>query len=820
MGYREALSKVNRYADELEDYKLNLKDSKIFGALNFNPKAIMGTLAGGMGLKAATLASGTADAGTLLSTLHPVLGPALMGSLLLRAGTQLFSGQKSLTDLKSQKAAIQDSPSILNIGDIIKTSSIGMNSASKSLMNNAMLMTAGGALVGGDMGHALMNASSIPYLASGATSATTNPLRTATAVAGGAHALGLIGGEAGKSMSPMIAGMAYAPKILGGIVGGGTNLAGSLISSAGFGGAGKLVSDAGTGIMNASSGLTNMALADPTTALITGLLTNFIASPMITKGMNFIKEQAGGQKLLKSTSKMRPQMKPAHMLEKQYSRTIFLDTQVNMLGQSGQLKTGEWMMLSYLGAIEKSTSLIRFIAEYIQEHQESKKYSKDSNQNLIQGKFLQAGEEGGDLSGGYTKPDNLEDYTGWRKSYIGFKQKINEKVFNFSKMLEIGSSFMDPLSYLIGGEQSPFAKWQKMKEDENFTNTAKEISSKTGLNLSGIIAMETSGTELANLGETTEEKLLSVTVGMFELQRMSLPKLIDIANAMGVEQESSITGKFAEIQEAIEAKRNTVETTNFEDIIQTMTEIKFLPAIAGGLGLLIGGPIGAALATGVTAASSPLATYKEIQKEKAGLNKTFEDTLEAESAAGGDVDLVLSQLYGGSISHGGGGGSGGFTNTDSLTLNSIYSQITNVIRILKSKKEGAFVSFSDMSLDRLDKFTAQFNKIKDCVCDKDCGNCESGGTGKWLKEIYKIIRDKLVEIWNKPLGESPILKLAVSGWDKIKDIWDKIKDKSQDFLDFFADGIENMYTKISDFINQPLTNSPIYNISMDAFSKI
>ena len=593
MGYREALQKINRYSQNFENYKYDLQGNSIARALNFDPRVKMGLPMAGLGLKMAAIDAMKANPGDLLHGLAPELGTALLMSIPLRTATQNLQKERSFNELRAEEAILKNNPTSITVGDIVKTGSLGQEKLSKSIINNSMLMTAAGAL--SDI-PALTTAGLYGYTAGNLMG---GPLRAASSLAGLGHMIsGHFGAEVAKNANPLTAGMAYMPTILGKTGSAVLHTGGFLAKGLGATSVGDMLYKGGEQLSTTGAGLTKSALADPTVAIVTGVLTMMIANPAINKLMEKVKSTASGQNLLKNSTKRRPQIKMSTTLERTYSKTLMMDSQVSMLGNTGQLKTGEWLTLTYLGAIEKSVSLIGFIAEYIQDKRTSEQYSSDMVQNNIQTKFSQEGVEGGDLSGGYNPTKAEVEIAampeGFAKKIAELKYGAMKRVMGASKWMEKAALFTDIPGLILGGKNSPYAKLKAMREEEEFLETAKEVSKETGLNLGGVIAMETSATELANQGETAADKTVSILSGLYELQRIQTGKVIDIADILGVTKEDSYLGKFAEVMEETRKAKNEREKGLIEEILQTVAETPLGPLLLGGAAAGAVGSAGAA----------------------------------------------------------------------------------------------------------------------------------------------------------------------------------------------------------------------------------
>ncbi len=565
MAYQDALRRINKYEDERKEHEYDLRDNSIMNILNFNPKAALSLGLSGGALRAIATSGNATN--SMLSSISPYAGMAALATLPLR-GLQQSSQAKNIdTQIKSQQALNQESPKDLKIADITKTYGLGAKKISNTAMNTSMAMLAAGALTGNS---ALSTAALAPMGVAGLTG---GPLRAATTAAGFANYAGLIGKTA--AASPITAGMAYAPTVVGGVASTALNGLGGLANMAGLTKAGTALGTAAGGVSTGAAGITAAGLANPMIGMVAGMVTLMIAQPMVSKIMNKITAAATGSKMLSKEKGQRPRVKSASQLTKQFSQTAFLDQQVNMLGMQGRLKTGEWLQLSYLGAIERSVSLLGFVVEHIQQIQSQKDNGTDNVLDSMQFKYQQSGHDEEDLSGGYSKTDpqsEIDDMgEGFGKLFAQLKKGAMDKALSFTKKADLITSFMSPLDYFKSGSQNPFNKLSAQKEEDNFNDTAKKVSTSTGISLGGIIALETSATSLANMGESSEDKSVALLSGIFEVEKIAAFKLMDIANYLGIEKEDSFMGKFQEIMD--EAEKGE-EKSKWQKV---MDDIKGLP---------------------------------------------------------------------------------------------------------------------------------------------------------------------------------------------------------------------------------------------------
>lgn len=646
MSYQTAMKRINELEEQLQIQNESIRDNKLTNSLNFNPKVKMGLGLGAAGIRA--IAGSTAGAAGALGAISPIASAALMGTMPFMAASQMAQDRKRTTEFKAERELHQRSAIDIRGADILKTGSLVGGKASQIGMNQFMALLAAGALTGNS---GLTNAGMAAYGASGVAKAASNPLKAATAGMG-LHAM--LSAAPGTTVNPITASMAAAPAVLGGVAGGamkGLGWAATQAGSLSTGMAGSALTGAGGGLtamggatQAGGSSLMAMGLTTPMLAVAMGLVTTFLVSPKIQKIMEKVHSKATGQELLRGgAAHQRPRIQQAHMIAQKYSTTRALDQQVNMLGQGQQLKVGEWLQLSYLGAIEKNTSMNRFMVEYIQEMDNEKRTSSDMTQNSMQSSLGHSGHREVDLSGGFQDVDPIDMMEpGLAKSMAQLKRMSMGAVVGVGNLVEQYGSFVDPMAYIKGGEDNPFAKYQRMEDDRLFDDTVERYSVETGLSTSFVNALETSASAVANMGESSQDKLVALAGYNFEVNKISAFKLLDIAKAMGIDEQDSFMGKFRDIMIDAENNRDTRKKTGVTGMVRDLTEgisnIPFLPALLAGGAVLSGGvglAGGAAMMAAPAVGALGMDLYSRFKGRKKGENtlKTGEEALDSVDTA-------------------------------------------------------------------------------------------------------------------------------------------------------------------------------------------
>jgi hypothetical protein len=626
MSYHSALKKVQQYEEDLALQQQAIQDNAITRHLNFNPKYKVGLGLGTAGLRmsAGTLAHvASNDPSGLAATISPAASYALAAAMPLTGVSQMAQDRKRVLDFKAQREALNSSPSTLSAADALKSGGLIGGRLSQVGMNSFMATMAAGALT---------NSPGLTSAAGGIFAGSrmlTNPFNAA------AGALGLMNMGGGGNM--FTAGTAAAPAVLGHVAGAGLSGAGWLAGKTGFGGAASLLADSGKTVADAGTHLMSSALGGNIPALMAGILTTMVVSPKISKLMTKITSKASGQQLLKEGAYQRPRTQSAHLIAEKYSTTRALDQQVNMLGQSQQLKMAEWLQLSYLGAIEKNTSMNRYMAEFIQEQAAEKTLGADTTQDNIQGSLNQTGIPGLDLSGGFQDTDEIDSMPdGISKWFAQKKRSINKAIVGTGEFVEKYSAFLDPMAYLKSGDDNPFQKYKRIEEDKLREKTTERMSEKTGLSVSFINALETSATEVANMGASSQDKLVALAGYNFEVNKISAFKLLDIANALGIDQEGSFMGKFRDAMDELESEKDKRKTDGWtggiRGTLEGVSKIPFLPAIIGGAAGIMTGGLGAAVGAAAAPAIGALAMDKwsRLKGKSKGSNtlKTDDEVLD------------------------------------------------------------------------------------------------------------------------------------------------------------------------------------------------
>ncbi len=742
MSYRRAIQLANRYDNEHEQELEALRQNALLNKLNFSPKAGMGILGLSLGSRVGTMGSIGAAEGSLMDTLGPLAGYGLMASLPLRAMSQFKTDSKRQTDLKKQRALLEQSPGSITTGDIIKAGSLNSQGVSKGAMSTFMGMSAAGALTGSQ---ALQDAAMAPYMVSGLTG---GPLRALSSLGGMGAMAGYGMGSGAKAAAlanvsnPMMAGMAMLPGMLGSAVGGGVSGLGSLAGAAGFGSVGSAATTAaaaipasgiagslaagGAGIAKGAGAITAMGLANPVVGLLTGALTMALAQPVVTKAMDKIKEGAGGQTLLKSGSSLRPRVESSGEIQRRYSLTSFLDGQTNRLIMSGTIDAGTGVILGYLNAIEKHVSGVDYMVEWFQTQNADRTVSSNLAQNSLQTQFGHSGDQMGDLSQKYNGPDDGIDTSTWSGRAQAATTNVFKKVVNAGEILSIVGSFFNPIDYMKGGTDSPFAKLRSHNEENQFQDTINKVSNLTGIPTSFLVAMETSATSLANMGETSQDKTVMLLGGIHELQRFSAFRLQDIANAMGIQEEDSLMGAIDAVRNEGDTRSNINGTRGFFGEAREQIAGSGMASIAGTVGgLALGGPLGALLGLGLTGiAPNILESLRDRSRRKRGEIKNFSDVLDDN-----EDGEVLS-----SVPEVGRGIMGGVINN---TYNNDNSSIDNTsIDNTSIDNSSSNVNGSKNSLaiwkkfnPRLKTITKLLREIRDCVCEDCCDETKTKITG-------------------------------------------------------------------------------------------
>ena len=757
MAYQQALSQIANIRLELDDYNRRLRESKLYNNLNFNPKAVMGTTIGSGLLRGGTattvgMADSAAGAGSeILDTIGPGLGYALLGSLPFLGGTQLSNNRKREAEMNAQQKLMNHSARNANISDILKSGTTAVGSAGNTTRNTAAVLMASGALT---QNAALSGAGMGVYAGSGLLS---NPVRMLATGMGINH---YMSGVAGAS-NPMIAGMAAGPSALGHLGGWSLNGLGHAANAFGFTGAGSALGTGGAAIIKGGAAASKMALAGgPMAAIAVGVATTLVTAPIFKKIMTKINENSTGQQLLNNHSRRRPRVNPAHTLARQYSTTSGLDQQVQMMISTGALKTEYGIQFGYLSAIEKNTSLNRFMVEYIQEQQNYKEDGSADTSDNFQRAFRQTG-NGRNYSGAFIQEDNLdydENASGLFQGYQKFRTGLAKRITGAAQGVQTLASFTDILGYFKGGEDSPIAKYRRKQEENSLNRTAEVYSERTGLSIGSINALETSATDLANMGESSIDKLLAVSSGNFEVNKISAFKLMDIAQALGIEQENSFMGKFRDLHNAINNNRTLDINGNernpqgfFGDIAGGIASVPYLGTALAGAGVLATGGIGGALAGLAIPAAAGIKSYfndKRLARERRIL--TSEDSLE-ELEAGGHIEGMLPKMGAGLRGMFARNRTTNINNTTNVTGDAfptgasssidehqkelakeekenkeynkrlqMYKDIHAINHRISHKSEGAYINYSKDANKRLNKFSKQFKKLYKC-CDSNSG---------------------------------------------------------------------------------------------------
>jgi len=610
MAYMDALKAIQKRQSEFDDYTDAIHNNKFMSKLNFDPKTMLGLGLAGSGTRMMA-AAGHGDIGvndpSFLADMAPYAGAAMMGVLPLRMLSQAHQRKKRETDLHAQKELARRSPGNIGIGDISKSLGTAAGNVSNTAMNTYMTMMAMGTLGGAlgiDGSAALSKAALVPYGLSGATG---GPLRAASAFMGFGGLEHVISQNsaltaANSNINPITGGLTSLPWLMGKGVASGLSGIGSLAghsSNAAIQSAGGLFSSAGAGVSGASDSFLNTALDGSMSGSMMGMAggigTMMLLKPILSKVGTFLKENvipSTGTALLKSGSAMRPRVQMSGQLIKKYSKTIFLDTQTNMAGQQGQLKTAEWLTLSYLGAIEKSVSLIGFISEYIQNIQNGKSVSGHMAQNKIQGHYGHSGIASTDLTRKWQNPE--DDFAALRGPAKWWAQSKHTglNAMNFlGQVSEIGGSLMTPTDWL-SSENNPMARMARMREEDRLEQTIASVSRVTGIPTSFLTALETSATSLADMGETAEDKQVTLLGGIHELIRFSAFQLKDISMALGVTEAKSYMNKISDMMATADDETGESDESNTSKFGKWVAGSKLASLGMAGLGAAALGPLG------------------------------------------------------------------------------------------------------------------------------------------------------------------------------------------------------------------------------------
>ena len=675
-NYMQAIERLRKQQEEEE---LNAASNPLISPLMSNPNAKKNFIMSSMALRMGALMGKG-------SQLGDAAGVGLMATLPIMA--KLGSGSDTKRRVENQ--AIREygnyAPGSYGVADILKLGMNASDTASNRMGNLRNVLLGLGAISGN------------PLLQAGATAAwgasnMTRGIIPALSTLGGFGLYGAskLGLTSVQSSSPIMTGMSLMPALAGTALGGAGHVVGGLANMLGLSTVGSGIHAASSGIMNLGGMATAAGLANP----LLGMLLSMPVMMGLAKGKQklteFIDSKSTGIQLLRKGNAIRPILKYASQLEMTYNHTAMINKQVAVAGQQGQLKPFEWFALAYLGDIASSNSLLRFIAEEIQGNStQNKGVGANNTQNRLQTYYGFKGDKISDLTKAFINTSNeyYENYKltnfddpavqsmaagkGWKRfldpRYLsaGLKPMENEDWWTaakfkagsaaskFSRFTDIAGAAIDPMAYFQGGEHSVFGKIKAYKEKDRFNEVIKKVSNQSGIPTSFLVALETTGSSLANMGDTPEEKLVALTGGMYELIRFSAFRLQDIATKLGVSEEDSAIGKIDKMLKEAEDKEDTRNLSWWERFQEGIAESGFGNIAAAGLGLSIAG-VGGAI--GGLALAGPLATYYALNKRKkakeAGLLKDSKEAVEAtevseaffpESNSPGSTSSILTSI--------------------------------------------------------------------------------------------------------------------------------------------------------------------------------
>jgi len=715
MSYIQAIKKLE---EELEQEKFLAKTGKITGPLMNTPGAMQKFMLSTAGLRMAAL--------TQHNAIGEMAGMGLLGSIPVQALTKGVGDTKRRVEAQAIRESGHRGEGY-NTADLVKLANISSSNMSERSGNLRNVLLAASALSGNPLLHGAATAS---WMGSNVTRGPLSALSTigGLGVAAGSK-LGISG--LGHASNPIMNAMALMPGLVGGVGAGALHTAGGLANLVGASTIGGGLHGAASGLFGAGSSLTALGLANPVVAAMVGLPTMLGLGMAKNKLMNYVDEKSSGVQLLRTGKALRPQLIYASQLELQYNHTRMVDKQRDVAGQQGQLKPFEWFALAYLGDIASSNSLLRFMAEQLQrDSTDNSSISANHTQNNLQSHFGYMGARDNDLTKPYSAQDNSDLASiGWGD--IGndrwgeaAKYKMGEKLSKFARWTDIASAAIDPMAYLQGGEHSVFGKLQAYEKQDRFNEVVNKVSSVSGIPTSFLVALETTGTSLANMGETPMDKMISLTGGMYELVRFSAFRLQDIANHIGATDNTSMGVINAMVNET-EAKEDTRDRgwgDRFQEWVATSGAANIG---AAGLGAaLIGGIGGAGMGL---AMAGPLAAYYAWQKRKKA--KADGELLSSKEAVE-DVDVFgnLNPAEGGSFGSGSGGSS--FSGIDLL----------NAMNTL---------------IEYADNIDANVAYIADCIdCDED------GVANRYKKDSIDDDQKKLIEERRKDKQYQAILESA------------------------------------------------------------
>ncbi len=508
-------------------------------------------------------------------------------------------------------------------------------------------------------------------------------------------------------------GSALLPSTLGYAAGGALKGAGALASGLGASTVGEGLSTGG-GLLSggsdklielissaASEGGLGMALGPGL-----GILTSMALQKPMGKVMNSFREKSTGVQLQKKGNTIRPRVSSAGQLIKQYSMTKQLDTQVMMLGNTGQLKPFEWMVLTYLGTIEKPLSLMGFMAEEMQKKSEMGRVGGNKTQNALQSRFGFTGDEKIDLTKKYIDPGKRgigqffgRNSTGklnaltsepWENAGENVKATLSRGFLGLEKKALQASAIANPMGWILGGKHSVGSKLKDIREKDISEKATKAVSQVSGIPVSGITAMETTAVALSNTGETIDDKKLAIMGGTYELIRMSTFFLEDIRKALGVTEETSMIGKLDEVKE--EAENRADSRTGGKKFEQGVYDVIDKIPVISVIGSLFG--IGSRLVSRLD---------KSVTNPESHLDSVAEDILVDHTGVVGDADK--SEKYLKEIKN----------NTKKINKKMVYNN-------LKARDNLTYIKYSHNTLVKIlsaSRDTAKYLKyLKTCPCNK------------------------------------------------------------------------------------------------------
>jgi len=266
------------------------------------------------------------------------------------------------------------------------------------------------------------------------------------------------------------------------------------------------------------------------------------------------------------------------------------------------------------------------MAEQMQENSsDNKSITGHNTQNQYQQFTGHTGDRRSDLSNTiYEDNEYLKDIkwsdVGNEEWWDSAKYKTGESLTGASKWMDLMMTAASPMAYIKGGDHSFMGKLKAYEDEDSFGEVTQFISQKYNIPNSFLSLMETPSSTLANMGETSEDKLVAIQSGIYDLTRFISFRIQDLTNHFGAD-EDSIIGKTDALMTEVELKKDSRNQGIKNQFLDWAGESSLVGLLGAGVGAAVLGGLGGAVSGG--AAIPALITYmayKNREKEKAAGN--------------------------------------------------------------------------------------------------------------------------------------------------------------------------------------------------------